>query len=159
MDLPTLGDWVTPSSILRGFLSPAEIVICLVQQTLKKLLLLVASAVLVFAADSSRYREDFHYSYPQTAAGRLSIENFNGSVEITGWRKGLCWTDMEIRNHPNGKPVVLLCGAAKEVAEALRVSDILLSISHCRAYATAHAVAVSGTGDTVNTNRTAGLCA
>ena len=52
---------------------------------MKKLLPLLASAVMVFAADSSRYREDFHYSYPQTAGGRLSLENFNGSVEITGW--------------------------------------------------------------------------
>jgi holo-[acyl-carrier protein] synthase len=59
----------------------------------------------------------------------------------SGWRKGLCWTDMEVRNDPSGKPV-LLCGAAKESAHQLRISDILLSISHCRAYATACAGAV-----------------
>jgi len=52
---------------------------------MKKLLLLLSATVLVFAGDSNRYREDFHYSYPQTAGGRLTLENFNGSVEITGW--------------------------------------------------------------------------
>lgn len=52
---------------------------------MKKLLLLLCACALVFAGDSSRYREDFHYSYPQTAGGRFSLDNFNGSVEITGW--------------------------------------------------------------------------
>jgi|HubBroStandDraft_6_1064221.scaffolds.fasta_scaffold69266_2 hypothetical protein len=52
---------------------------------MKKLLLFLSVSALVFAGDSSRYREDFHYSYPQTAGGRFSIENFNGSVEISGW--------------------------------------------------------------------------
>lgn len=52
---------------------------------MKTLLLTLSASALVFAADSSRYREDFHYSYPQTAGGRLSVQNFNGSVEVTGW--------------------------------------------------------------------------
>lgn len=52
---------------------------------MKKLLLFLFASALVFAGDSSRYREDFHYTYPQTAGGRLTLENFNGSVEITGW--------------------------------------------------------------------------
>jgi hypothetical protein len=52
---------------------------------MKKLLLLLSASALLFAGDSSRYREDFHYAYPQTAGGRFSLDNFNGSVEITGW--------------------------------------------------------------------------
>jgi len=52
---------------------------------MKTLLLTLCVSAIVFAADSSRYREDFHYSYPQTAGGHLSVQNFNGSVEITGW--------------------------------------------------------------------------
>ena len=43
-----------------------------------------------------------------------------------------------------GRPLVHLCGAAKELAQTLRVSDILLSLAHCRAYATAYALAVRG---------------
>lgn len=33
----------------------------------------------------SRYQEDFHYSYPLSAGGRIEVENFNGPVEISGW--------------------------------------------------------------------------
>ena len=52
---------------------------------MKSLLVFVCASALVLAADSSRYKEDFHYSYPQSAGGRLLVENFNGSVEVTGW--------------------------------------------------------------------------
>jgi holo-[acyl-carrier protein] synthase len=57
-------------------------------------------------------------------------------------RKSLCWTDVEIRPTAQGKVQVLLCGAAKDAAQRLRVGDILVSIAHCRAYATAHAIAL-----------------
>jgi holo-[acyl-carrier protein] synthase len=63
----------------------------------------------------------------------------------TGWRRGLAWTDIEVRTEATGRPQVLLCGAAKDIAQTQRVSDILLSLSHCRAYATAYALAVRGT--------------
>jgi len=52
---------------------------------MKLLLPFLLGSTLVFAGDTSRYREDFHYSYPQAAGGRFTVDNFNGSVEITGW--------------------------------------------------------------------------
>jgi DUF4097 and DUF4098 domain-containing protein YvlB len=33
----------------------------------------------------ARYNSDFHYSYPMSAKGKLTVETFNGSVEISGW--------------------------------------------------------------------------
>src|SRR5690349_13148336 len=33
----------------------------------------------------ARYSRDFHYSYPLAANGKLSVETFNGSIEVTGW--------------------------------------------------------------------------
>jgi hypothetical protein len=36
---------------------------------------------------SNRYKENFSYSYKLTPGGRLSVESFNGSVEILGWDK------------------------------------------------------------------------
>ena len=84
-------------------------------------------------------------------ARKRSIEHFAGRWAAkeaivkclgTGWSKGLAWTDVEIRNDPDGKPLVHMCGAAKDRAEQLRLADVLISISHCRAYATAHALAV-----------------
>ncbi len=58
------------------------------------------------------------------------------------WRRGLAWTDMEVRMDASNRPQVMLCGAAKDIAQERQVSDILLSLSHCRAYAVAHAIAV-----------------
>jgi holo-[acyl-carrier protein] synthase len=78
-------------------------------------------------------------------AGRWAAKEAILKCLGTGWRRGLNWTDMEVRNDANGKPRVLMCGAAKDQAQALRISDILITISHCRAYATAYAIAVRGT--------------
>src|SRR5690349_19467121 len=36
-------------------------------------------------AAAGRYERDFHYSYALNGDGRVSLETFNGSVEITGW--------------------------------------------------------------------------
>ena len=55
----------------------------------------VAAGLLVLAGcdefgdwgPSDRYREDFHYSYTLNPGGTLSIENFNGQVEISGWNQ------------------------------------------------------------------------
>jgi holo-[acyl-carrier protein] synthase len=60
----------------------------------------------------------------------------------TGWRKGIAWTDVEVRNDFNGRPMVYMCGAAKDISEQLGIADIHLTLSHCRAYATAYAIAV-----------------
>ena len=78
-------------------------------------------------------------------AGRWAAKEAVLKCLGTGWRRGLCWTDLEVRNDPQGKPRVLLRGAARDRAHAMQISEVLLSISHCRAYATAHAIAVRGT--------------
>jgi holo-[acyl-carrier protein] synthase len=64
----------------------------------------------------------------------------------TGWRRGMCWTDLEVRTEPDGKPAIVVRGALREQALRLRISEVLLSIAHCRAYATAYAIAVRGAG-------------
>ena len=33
----------------------------------------------------AHYTRDFHYSYPMAANGKLSVETFNGAVEVSGW--------------------------------------------------------------------------
>src|SRR5262249_43509318 len=75
-------------------------------------------------------------------AGRWAAKEAILKCLGTGWRRGLSWTEMEIRNDPQGKPHVLLCGAAKDLAQQLRISHTLLSLPPCRAYATAYATAV-----------------
>jgi len=60
----------------------------------------------------------------------------------TGWRKGISWRDVEIRNEPGGKPVVAMRGGAKDVVGQLGIAKMLVSISHCRTHATAQAIAI-----------------
>jgi holo-[acyl-carrier protein] synthase len=60
----------------------------------------------------------------------------------TGWRKGISWRDIEVRNELGGKPIVAVRGGVKDVVEQLGVGEIHVTISHCRTHATACAVAV-----------------
>jgi len=53
--------------------------------------LLLAPALLFMAGcdiedfgSSDRFTADFHYSYPLKSGGKLSVESFNGSIEIAG---------------------------------------------------------------------------
>src|SRR5262245_59693102 len=32
-----------------------------------------------------RYQEDFHFNYPLKTGGRLAVESFNGSIEVSPW--------------------------------------------------------------------------
>lgn len=56
----------------------------------------------------------------------------------------VAWTDVEVRPNRIGRPQVRVGGSAKEVARRLGVGDLLVSISHCRTYATAYAMALAG---------------
>lgn len=60
----------------------------------------------------------------------------------TGRTHGIAWTNVEIRNGQDGRPKVLVCGAARETAVERGIGEILVSISHCRTYATAYALAL-----------------
>ena len=98
----------------------------------------------VYTPREIRYCQGHKHSI-EHFAGRWAAKEAILKCLGTGWRRGLSWTDVEVRNENNGKPTVHLGGAAKEQAQQLHLSDILLTISHCRAYATALAIAVSGT--------------
>ena len=50
-------------------------------------LLLLAGCDIEDFGSSDRYSADFHYNYPLKAGGRVSLDNFNGAVEIAGWDK------------------------------------------------------------------------
>jgi holo-[acyl-carrier protein] synthase len=77
-------------------------------------------------------------------AGRWAAKEAVFKCLGTGWKRGMCWTDLEVRNDPDGKPRVYLRGASLDHAHQAGISEILVSISHCRAYATAYALAMRG---------------
>jgi holo-[acyl-carrier protein] synthase len=76
-------------------------------------------------------------------AGRFAAKEAVLKCLGTGMSKGLCWTEIEVRNEPNGQPKVTIHGATREITRRLKISDFLISISHCRSYATAFATAVA----------------
>jgi DUF4097 and DUF4098 domain-containing protein YvlB len=51
----------------------------------------VAAGLIVLAGcdiedfGGARFNRDFHYSYPLDGNGKVSIETFNGSIEVSGW--------------------------------------------------------------------------
>ncbi len=59
----------------------------------------------------------------------------------TGWRRGISWRDIEIRNDRRGAPTVNLRAGARDVMEKAGIRRLHVSISHCRSFAVAHVVA------------------
>lgn len=78
----------------------------------------------------------------QHFAGRWAAKEAILKALGTGWRRGISWRDVEVRNEPSGKPVVGLRGGAREVVEQLGIREMLVSISHCRSHAMAYALAL-----------------
>ena len=79
----------------------------------------------------------------QHFAGRWAATEAVLKALGTGWRRGISWRDVEIRNERSGSPTVALRGGARDYMEQQKISQVLVSISHCRTHATAYAIAVS----------------
>jgi holo-[acyl-carrier protein] synthase len=78
----------------------------------------------------------------QHFAGRWAAKEAILKAMGTGWSKGIQWTDIEICNHMGGQPYVQLSVAAFDVSQSKGIVEILISISHCRTFATAFATAL-----------------
>lgn len=59
----------------------------------------------------------------------------------TGWAQGVGWTDIEVVREASGRPVLLLHGKAREVAETLGVRRWHLSLTHTGTMAMASVIA------------------
>lgn len=77
----------------------------------------------------------------QHYAGRWAAKEAVLKVLGTGWKRGISWRDVEVRNKPSGAPTITLYAGARDVAEQLGMKKLHLSISHCRSHATAYAIA------------------
>ena len=60
----------------------------------------------------------------------------------TRWTPKIRWVDVEIRSDAGGPPRIALGGGARELCETLGITEIMISISHCRSHATAYALAL-----------------
>ena len=82
----------------------------------------------------------------QHFAGRWAAKEAVLKAVGTGWRRGISWRDVEVKNLLGGKPIIRLYGGVRDVADELGVGRILISISHCRSHATAYALALERDG-------------
>src|SRR5690348_10473780 len=58
----------------------------------------------------------------------------------TGWRRGVSWTDVEVRREPGGRPTLAFHGKAAEFAETLGVKHVALSLTHTKEHAMAQVI-------------------
>lgn len=95
----------------------------------------------VYTSEEIRYCQRRKECY-QHFAGRWAAKEAVMKVLGTGWTRGVGFQDIEVGTKKSGQPTVEIHGGARDFAEQLGIDEILLTISHCRAYATATAIAV-----------------
>ena len=76
-------------------------------------------------------------------SGRFAAKEAVMKMLGTGWRGGIEWTDIETLPDPLGKPLVALHGKTAQMASALGITHVLISISHSGEYALASAIGVA----------------
>lgn len=76
-------------------------------------------------------------------AGRWAAKEAIMKVLGTGFVRGIGWQDIEVLAEKNGKPYVKMQGGAGEHARRIGIDEVLITISHCRTYATATAIGVA----------------
>lgn len=75
-------------------------------------------------------------------AGRFAAKEAVLKVLRCGLFAGARLTEIEIRRKESGEPFCVLSGGALARARALGIDRVLVSISHCDAYAVAQAIGV-----------------
>jgi holo-[acyl-carrier protein] synthase len=58
----------------------------------------------------------------------------------SGWRDGVGWQDVEVKNQMNGKPLLLLKGRTLELANLLGVKNCWVTLSHTDQFAVAQVI-------------------
>lgn len=75
-------------------------------------------------------------------AGRWAAKEAVMKVLGTGFIQGTHFQEIEIVTEESGRPRVVLHGSTAELAKQLGIGEILVTMSHCREYATATAIGV-----------------
>ncbi|MBC8526420.1 MAG: holo-ACP synthase [Candidatus Cloacimonetes bacterium] len=91
---------------------------------------------MVFTEKEIKYCESKKNSAENYAARFAAKEAFFKAIG-TGWGAKLKWKDVEVKNDELGKPGIILKNKARKIIEKNEVTNIQLSISHSKNYATA----------------------
>lgn len=76
----------------------------------------------------------------ESYAGRFAARE--ATIKALGGYRGRRWQDISVTRHPSGAPAIQLDGNAKRRADALGVTDVLITFTHERTSAVAFAIAV-----------------
>ncbi len=95
----------------------------------------------VYTEEEVRYCQRKKESY-EHFAGRWAAKEAVMKALGTGFIRGIGWRDIEVLSQKSGQPTIAIHGGASDFAEKLGIDQILITISHCRAYATATAIGV-----------------
>lgn len=95
----------------------------------------------VFTEPEIRFCQSRRLATEHFAARWAAKEAVLKCLGTTG-NRGTAWTDIATETDENGATIVAICGGLREVMEQRGVSDVLVTSSFCRAYATATAIAL-----------------
>lgn len=76
----------------------------------------------------------------ESYAGRFAARE--ATIKALGGYRGRRWQDISITRHPSGAPAIRLDGNAKRRADALGITDVLITFTHEKTSAVAFAIAV-----------------
>ena len=75
-------------------------------------------------------------------AGRWAAKEAVVKALGTGFVQGITFHDVEVVSLHTGQPTVQLRGEARRIADDLGITEVKLTVSHAREYATATAIAI-----------------
>src|SRR5882672_4390069 len=77
----------------------------------------------------------------ESFAARFAAKEAGAKALGTGISRGVSWKEFEVRRETSGRPTLHLSGRAAELAEAMGIRRLLLSLTHSRELALAVVVA------------------
>jgi holo-[acyl-carrier protein] synthase len=90
----------------------------------------------IFSEGEIAYCEKMRNKYQHYAARFSAKEAFMKALG-TGWRDGIRFVEIEVTHDPLGKPLLVLSGKAKELAEKAGMGEMHVSLSHVKEIASA----------------------
>jgi holo-[acyl-carrier protein] synthase len=76
----------------------------------------------------------------ESFAGRFAARE--ATIKALGGYRRRLWQDISVTRHPSGAPSIRLDGNAKRRADALGITDVLITFTHEKTSAVAFAIAV-----------------
>jgi holo-[acyl-carrier protein] synthase len=68
----------------------------------------------------------------QNYTARFAVKEALLKAIGTGWREGVAFKEIEVKNNEKGKPELVLSGTVKKITEEMGVTNIQVSISHIK---------------------------